>query len=136
MSNSSPVQLSALKKEDIKENLYQRSGYHLNITQIVIMTTEDKVRLCLNEHAEKLAIRKTWAAPVALFVTIVLAILTADFKDFLSIPKATWHALFIISAVITGAWAVKTIYEAIRTKTSIEHIIQELKESSQDISQD
>ncbi|MBL4886327.1 MAG: hypothetical protein JKY95_17575 [Planctomycetaceae bacterium] len=112
------------------KDMIQTSVLHLNVSQEVIITTEDKVRLCMTEHANQLIARQNWIAPLSLFVTILVVLLTADFSDRLIFPKATWHAVFVLGAILAFVWAVQTIYRAINATTSIDNIVIELKKSS------
>jgi len=113
------------------KDVFQSSTVHVNFGQEFIVTTEDKLRLCMLNHANRLGDRNSWIGPTSLFVTIVLVLLTADFRDALGVPKSTWHAVFLISAVATAVWSVATGYRAWNTTSSIEEIVSDLKRTSQ-----
>jgi hypothetical protein len=117
-------------EKSFAKNLMQSSQTHVNLGQDFIVTTEDKVRLCMTRHAHRLSDRKAWTTPVSLFVTIVLVLLTAGFHDAFGITSDTWHALFLLSAVATLIWSMVAIIKALRTSTSIDKIVDELKLSS------
>ncbi len=112
------------------KDIIQSSKVHLNLGQDFIITTEDKVRLCMTNHTQRMTTRTGWIGPVSLFVTIVLVLLTADFHDALGIPKDTWHAVFLLCMAGTLLWSIVTVIKAIRTSTSIEHIVDEMKKTS------
>lgn len=122
-------------QESFGKDLLQQSTVHLNVKQNVIITTEDKVRLCMSDHAERLARRWSWMTPLSLVVTIILVLLTSEFHDFLGVPKATWHALFLLVCLVTLGWLVLAAIGAIRTSTSIDCIVDELKEASGEVSE-
>jgi len=118
-------------EESFGREIMQSSALHLNLGQEYIITTEDKVRLCMTNHANGLATRNAWIGPVSLFVTILLVLITADFKDALQIPEATWQAIFILAAVGTGIWSLVSVFSAFRSHTSIDHLVSQIKATSQ-----
>ena len=95
-----------------------------------MITTEDKIRLCMSQHAGRLAVKQAWVAPASLLVTIVLVLLTADFHDAFSVEKASWKAVFLLTALLSLIWSVYSVYHAIKTTTSVDTIVDELKQSS------
>jgi phosphoglycerol transferase MdoB-like AlkP superfamily enzyme len=97
----------------------------LNLSQSVIVTTEDKLRLKLQAHLSTAEKTKDWIAPFSLLVSLSLALLSADFKDFL-FSAATWKALFIIAAVLSLGWLATTLRQAFRSH-SIDSLIEEIK---------
>lgn len=113
------------------KEIMQSSNLHLNLGQDYILTTEDKVRLCMTNHANGLATRSAWVGPVSLFVAILLVLITADFKDALYVPKATWHAIFLLAVAGTGVWSVVSVVSAFHSHTSIDHIVNQIKATSQ-----
>gem|GEM_PF-2004268 len=118
-------------EKTFSKDVFQSSNVHVNFGQDFIVTTEDKIRLCMLNHASRLANRSAWIGPVSLFVTIILVLITTDFHDTFGIPKATWHAIFLICAVGTAIWSLVTGLRAWNTATSIENIVCDLKSSSQ-----
>lgn len=54
----------------------------ISITETnLIKITEDKLKLVLYEHIEKLRKSKEWLAALSFSVTILLVLLTSNFKD-------------------------------------------------------
>ena len=111
------------------KDVLQNSNVHVNFEQDFIVTTEDKIRLCMMEHANQLADQTSWISPVSLFVTIILVLLTASFNDALGLTKDTWQAIFVISAVLTAIWAVRWVIRAVNSSTSVDKIVTQLKQS-------
>ncbi len=114
------------------QELYQRfrqtNTIHWNLEQVVIVTTEDKLRLCLQNAIDRLDAKRKWWTPLATLLTLVLALTTTEFKDQFTIPAATWQAIFLILTGASLIWAVVAIWKAIRVKISIESIVSEIKQ--------
>lgn len=102
------------------------SDVYTRTSQVIITTTEDKLRLCLTENFKKTEKRKSWVAPFGIFATILVTLLTSDFNDAV-LPAGTWQAIFCLSAIITFVWFVYSAYHGIKS-VKIEDIIRELKE--------
>jgi protein-S-isoprenylcysteine O-methyltransferase Ste14 len=117
-------------EKSFAKNIIQSSKTHVNLGQDIIVTTEDKVRLCMTHHAQRMSNKTAWIGPVSLLVTILLVLLTAVFHDTMGIPKDTWHAIFLLAAAATLIWSIVAIIKALRTSTSIDKIVDELKPSS------
>lgn len=103
---------------------------HSNLDQEIIQITEDKLRLVLNQHLTKCEQRLAWVAPLGLLIAIVTAFTTATFKDALMLSAATWEAAFLITALISAAWLVKTVITAFQAPT-VEDIVAKVKTSQQ-----
>ncbi len=117
-------------EKSFNKNLVQNSKVHVNLGQDFIVTTEDKVRLCMTNHAQRLATQSAWIGPLSLFLTIILVLLTADFRETFGVPKDTWHAFFILASIFTATWSARTIIHSFRASTSIDQIVEEFKRSS------
>ena len=111
-----------------KDHVVKDSNVNLNISQEWIITTEDKVRLCLVNHLKKIEKNKEWLTPGGIFTTILLTILTADFKE-LIFPKETWQSVFIFGGIVTAFWTILSFFG--RTKAStVDSVVAEIKEGS------
>jgi len=97
----------------------------LNVSQRVIVTTEDKLRLCLHNHMSEIDKKRDWIAPFSVLLTLLLALVSTDFRDFL-LPKDTWRAIFVISSVLTFAWLSIALRKAFSRRTA-ETLIAEIK---------
>lgn len=110
---------------DAVGNLTQPKGVYVNVNEAVILTTEDKVRLCLYKHLSVVEQRRAWIAPLGILVTLLLCFVTSSFRDWF-LPRDTWRAAFIILAALCLAWLVRCLL-LLRSKSSIEDIVRELK---------
>lgn len=106
------------------------SNVHLNVSQDLIITTEDKVRIHLSSHLGRLERKRAWIAPLGVLMTIVITLLTANFKEqsFLLGPDV-WHALFVVSAVLSGCWLLYALKDAWKSE-SVDDLIEKLKKES------
>ncbi len=115
--------------ESLASQLITVSEVSLNVSQGIIITTEDKIRICLSEHLKRMEKKKGWLTPLGIFATIIVALVTSTFKD-IGLDSATWHAIFIITGFISFGWLVWSINEA-RQSEKLEDIIIELKKGAQ-----
>lgn len=96
------------------------------------MITEDKTYRCLSEWKRQVENRESWIAPVSLLASLILAFVTADFKDSFGVPKDSWRALFLIAGFLSVLWTIKALYQLFKTgaSPSVEELIQELKKGA------
>ena len=107
------------------ENMVTVERVSLNISQSVIVTTEDKVRLSLESYIKKQNRRSEYIAPLSLLIAIIATLATADFHDFL-LDSATWKAMFVITGIIALGWLFRSIL-FLRDQVSIDDLIDDLK---------
>lgn len=113
---------------DIKENdkLYQ------NTNQEWIVTTKDKLRIVLMESEKTIGEKKSWVAPLGLFITTLIALVSADFKKWI-FSADVWCAIFVIVCAISGVFALTYGIKAVKNSKSgnidsiIDKIIKESK---------
>lgn len=98
---------------------------YLNTLQEVIVITKDRAELCLMRHMGKLDRRRGWIAPLTLFVPVLAALLTTDFRASFGLDASTWRALFIVVAVSSAAWLVVAGWQAFRSKVTIADLLAE-----------
>jgi hypothetical protein len=72
--------------------------------------------------------KRNWIAPLGILVTIIVTLVTSDFKN-VGLNAATWQSMFIIAGLISLGWLVYCVKEAWQSK-DIEDIIDELKKDS------
>jgi hypothetical protein len=105
------------------------SEYLIHDPQEVIVTTEDKLQLCLSKHLRKIEKRKGWITPLGILVAIIASLVTANFKDIGFIDATMWRAIFFIASLISGFWLLFSVREALFSE-KLEDVIVELKKSS------
>jgi hypothetical protein len=113
----------------------------VNYGQHFIKTTEDKVRLCLNEKIDELSStihnKESWATPLGIFSTIIVVFVTTEFRDWVLL-SGTWNTIFIIAAIATFIWLFVTVCKALksrkRTKSEIVNsIIMEISFTKKEV---
>jgi uncharacterized membrane protein YqjE len=110
------------------QNMVNVSEVHLNVSQEVIITTEDKLKLCLSQYLEKMEVKNSWIAPLGVLLTIIVTIITSTFKE-IGLSADTWKAIFIVFGIICSGWLISAIMKSTSTMT-VEDIIKELKKDS------
>jgi len=113
---------------DVKENdrIYQ------NTNQEWIVTTKDKLKIVLMESEKSLGVKKIWITPLGLFISTLISLVSADFKNWI-IPESVWWAIFIIVCVFSGIFTLIYGIKAFNNRKSgnidsiIESIIKESK---------
>ena len=130
-AKETPPQKSGIniRKSDINigniEGLVNVSDVHFNVSQEVIITTEDKIRLSLSKQLKKMEKKRSWITPLSMLISFTLILITAGFKD-AGLDAATWRAIFIIADVASFVWLIYSIKDAL-SSVKIEDVIDGLK---------
>ena len=108
------------------------SQVRINTQSELIEITEDKLENILLKHLSKLNKVKGWLTPASLFLTVLIVLLTADFKTFWSIEKEVWKAIFVIGLIATLIWSILAIISAIKCSknSTITFLIIEIKNNN------
>jgi len=77
-----------------------------NVKSDLIEITEVKLENILLKNLNKLEIRKSWIAPLSVFIAVLLAKLTTTFKTAFGINASVWEALFLLIIVISFIWLI------------------------------
>ena len=102
---------------------------HSNVAQVVIHTTEDKLKNILNEYTYTQHDSKSWIAPLGIFLTLVGTLTTSTPNDFL-LPKEFWHPVYGGAAIAAFIWLIVSGHKAWRAwkkSTSVEDIVERIK---------
>jgi hypothetical protein len=97
----------------------------INTDTGVIVITEDKLKLALLERKAMLVGRDSWIAPLGIFISILLTILTTDFHKFL-LTAPVWEAIFYIALLLDAGWLIYALKTRPKDK-SIAEFIQQIK---------
>jgi hypothetical protein len=115
-------------KDSLQKLMVENSKVKSSLGEIIIISTEDKIELCLMKHLGDLENKRGWITPFGLLLTVFLTFLTTDFKEWY-ISKETWQAIFLIAEAIFLGWLIIAVIKARRTK-SVKDILEEIKKSS------
>jgi hypothetical protein len=124
--NAPPDQMFS---DALTSQLVQHTNFHVNLGQDAIIITEDKVRLCLMTHLNRVEDRRQWIAPAGILATLLVVFPTTTFNDFWGLKAAVWQAIAVVSAILTFAWLVKSGFKALNAKT-LDDVIGEMKRAS------
>lgn len=105
-----------------------------NTKSDLIEITEDKLENILIKNSKYVDLKSKWLTPFSLLFTLVLSLFTTEFKDFISISKYTWQALFIIGIISCSVWlfyVVARIY-FYWDKSSIDYLLGQIKNIKDD----
>ncbi|MEE9648680.1 hypothetical protein [Enterobacter soli] len=96
-----------------------------NLQTGVIVVTEDKLIRILEKDRERTKQNLAWSTPASFLITLIIAILTTEFRMKWGMPAETWQALFYIG---TGVAALITLIFVIKMKKkTIEELLKEIK---------
>ena len=107
---------------------------HTNLNQHILVISEDKVRLAMIEYDKQYEKNHDWLSPLSIAITILIAILTADFKTNLFIEAQVLEATAYISCCIFAFKTLKNGYHAYKDRNNrITHdqMIERLRENSE-----
>lgn len=92
------------------------SGVSQNTDTHLINITEDKLRLIIISHHQKILKSRNWMAPLGVLISLVATLLTADFKDFLFVDGTSWRYIFSCCAAVSGWLTLKTLIARFSSK--------------------
>ncbi|MEN6623154.1 MAG: hypothetical protein ABFD50_16605 [Smithella sp.] len=107
----------------------KESKVYANVKQEFIVTTDDKIRICLNDHIVKLDNNNAWKVPVGICVTIALTLFTTDFKQSWGFSADFWYAFFCICLILSSGWLFKSWRDRSEA-VSITDILNSIKKGS------
>jgi hypothetical protein len=110
------------------DQIIQTSNVHFNIRQELIVTTEDKIQLCLRDKLQRIEQSKAWLTPFGIFLTLLLTFVTTTFRDFL-FPKEVWQAVFVVLTLISFVWLVASWVNRTRAP-KLEDVVEEIKKGA------
>ncbi len=129
MPKSSPRKgaIIELEQEDLKSDVI----IHKNLTQDVLLTTEDKMKLTLIEYREVLASRAEWLGAGVLALSVLSSLLFTGFKDIGPLKASTWQAIYAIFFILSFGRFLIVVYKMYvnRKKATINYVIRRIKQS-------
>ena len=99
-----------------------------NVKSDLIEITHDKLENILLKHLHRLKYRREWVAPLSIFITLLVAILTVTFNDF-GLKAEEWKFIFILCGIIAFCWFIYSILLLIIywNSTTIDSLINKIK---------
>jgi hypothetical protein len=112
------------------EELTGDINIHKNLTQDVILTTEDKLRLVLLEHQSMLSSKKEWISGATLSLSLLSSLLLTNFKDGLGLSADTWRAAYGLFFMMALFWFINSLYKLFknRKRMSVDYLLKEIQQ--------
>ncbi len=116
-----------LEQEDLNSDVI----IHKNLTQDVLVTTEDKMKLTLIEYRDILASRAEWLGAGTLVLSFLSSLLLTSFKDIGPLKASTWQAVYFIFFMLSLVRFVNVVYKMYmnRKRATINYVIRKIKQS-------
>lgn len=115
----------ALQKENNKP--IGNSIEDLSVDFITIM--EDSLRVILIKHVNKIGKNRDLISPIALFVSLIIVLITAsNFRHFL-VPPDAWFGIFLVATIVAGCYLIYVIRNRSKKSDDVEDIIIEVKQA-------
>lgn len=99
-------------------------GIHKNTNQRLIIVTQDKTLLTLKRNIAQLG-KKEWIAPLSTLSTIMIALITSNFKRALGLGPSEWRAIFIVCGFVSCGWLFASLKRSVGAK-SFHEVIQDI----------
>jgi hypothetical protein len=115
-----------------QEDLQSEVIIHKNLTQDVLLTTEDKMRLTLIEYKDILASRGEWMGAATTAFSFLASLLLSNFKDTGPLKATTWQAIYAVFFVLFFIRFISVLVNTYknRKKADINYIIRKIKQTS------
>lgn len=106
--------------------------YHNTKTNAYLIT-HDKLLNILNEHNSKVGKRMAWTTPLLFIVSLILTLVTSDFKKKAFLSADTWTAVYYLVTVAAIIWFLKASIDAIMNwrGTSTKALINQIKDNGE-----
>ena len=100
----------------------QDSVVHTNIGQEYIVTTADKVELCLTRHKSSLEDKRKWLIPFSALLSIASVIATTGFETRFGVEASVWQGVFWTLGGLLLVWTALWGYTAIKSPSPYDFI--------------
>lgn len=94
--------------------LHEGDTHTENTSLNYITTTSDKLNIFANKFSDGVNARVAWITPLSLFITLVVTLITAEFKKVWLVEAHIWENLFQISAFVAFIFTVITLIKCTR----------------------
>ena len=84
----------------------------------IIIVQRDCLEVAVRDFEENTLVGRNIVGPLGVLATLVIALITVDFREAIRISGSVWEALFIMSAGLSGLWLLKELTDFCRRKRS------------------
>ena len=127
------------KKRDNKERIQTFIGRDdvsvvANIQENCILTTEDKIKILYNEYNEARKYSGEFWTFLGLFLSLLISILTCEFKSIFGISESVIEAVFILATFVALIFSICALVNWIRNrkKLTFEYFINQIRGDNSD----
>ncbi len=120
----------------LDEDITSQLTVNKNLSQEIIVTNTDKVKIILSDHHKIIKRKIEWLNPLGIFVTVLATLLTAQFNKVVwGIEAVLWKAIFVVTGIAAFGYSIYLIIYAIKyfNNGTVEEFIEKLKNQSQEI---
>lgn len=105
------------------------SNISVNVEENYIFTTEDKIRILYEEYNSARKYSGDFLAYLGIFLSIMISLVTCEFKDIFFIDAATIKAIFIIALLLSliGCISVGISWYRNKDKLTFNYFIKKLQ---------
>lgn len=118
------------------KNVIKKKGTKIfdNTEDNMIYITESKAKLIYNDHIKNTPNIGLFFTILGFFVSFLLALITADFKDFLGFKSYYVQAFFVMITIASAVWCIILLIRWIKNKKkySVTTFINALKDENDD----
>lgn len=93
----------------------------------LIKITDDKLENILNLHVAKMKKGKEWLAALSFSASILLVLLTSDFKEKWGVSGDGWQMFFVLVFTISVGYFIYSIYNRFRHNVTVSSIMIDIK---------
>jgi hypothetical protein len=100
---------------EFDKEILEKLTVHKNLDQEIVVTTVDKVQLCLMKNRDCLTAKKEWVTPLSIIIALLTTLLAAKFEDFV-FKSHVWNAIYIMGLVLAFIWLTRSGYKALKNR--------------------
>lgn len=99
---------------------------HRNLDQEIVEITIDRLRLRLQAHLPSIEKQNAWKGDLGILLSLLLAVMTSDFKKVLDVEPGVWKSLFIIGSIVYFGKFIISLVKFFKSK-NIDDLISAIK---------
>ncbi len=115
------------KKSNITNNIVKQPNIYNRTKSDIIIIHTDSLKLKLKEYEDSVKFKNMSLSFLGIILAVLLALVTTEFKDALSLSAYTWQAFFIFILVALVVLLIYSLINWFRKKVSIDMIIEDFK---------
>jgi len=127
--------LSENLSTDIINEIKENTTLTKLLSQDLIVVSSDRLRLVYLQYIKEASNRQAWLAPAGIFISLLLSLLTSNFKKFLGVEGLAWQGFFMLAALISFCWFIYKVQQAFKAKdiNDVTGFIEAIKEYEKEL---